>query len=416
MAKKRGSEIRAGIVVLLGLVVLGGALFIVSGGADRFRDKNLIPVLFLDSGGIAPGASVFLAGRRVGTVSNVEDREAKSPKGVLRTYVAVVVETNTDVKIPIDSRLTVSRSITNTVTMEIARGISKEFATEESVLYGSRLATFEEAIHNASELLNDARGAVKRVDGILLKVEGVVEEIDVKTMQGKANDFLDSLNRSGKKVETILADVKGPLDDTMQKALSGAGDLQALLAKVRADWEVLRPKVDASLDNMANATGRLDTIVKENRAGIRSIVQKIDDGVTRLSPAMQKLEETIFEMKGTVVEIRPQLRTGIASARRALQNFEGLTGDLKTAPWKLINKPTESDANEIKLYNAARLYVETAGRLEELTDDLETLKRLGLTEDEGTARTVDSILVKLEENLKEFQKRQKNLVDLMTKR
>ncbi len=416
MAKNRSSEIRAGIVVLVGLVILAGALFIVSGGADRFRDKNLISVLFLDSGGIAPGASVFLAGRRVGTVSSVGDREAKSPDGVERTYVDVVVETNTNVNIPVDSTITVSRSITNTVTMEIARGIAKEFATPKTTLYGERLATFEEAIHTASVLLDDARDAVQRVDTILVKVEKVVEDVDVKTMQGKANDFLDSLNRSGQKVETILGDVKEPLDDTMQKVLSGAGDLQGLLAKIRADWEVMRPKISGALDNAKNATARVDEIIKENRPGLRSIVQKIDDGATRLSPAMKKLEEMIFEMKGTVVEIRPQLRSGVASARRALQNFEGLTGDLKTAPWKLINKPTESDANEIKLYNAARLYVETAGKLQELTDDLETLKRLGLTEEPGTSRTVDSILKQLESNLKDFQKRQKSLVALMTKK
>ena len=414
MAKKRGAELKAGVVVLLGLVILVGAIFYVSGGADRFRDKKQVTVLFVNAGGISPGASVNLAGRLVGSVTKVEDRDAKLADGVDRTYVAVVVEVNEGVKIPVDSKFRVSRTITNTVTMEIERGVSKELANDKSALQGSRLATFEETIDNANNLLADGRNAVKRVDTILAKIEGIVGEVDVTTMQGKANDFLDSLNRSGKKVETLLDDVKGPIDDTMQKVLSGAGDLQGLLAKVRADWEVLQPKIARTLDNAESASGEIGAIVKENRPGIRSIVQKIDDGVTRLSPVMAKLEETIFEMKSTVVEVRPQLRAGVASARRALQNFEGLTGDLKTAPWKLINKPTESDANEIKLYNAARLYVETAGKLQELTDDLETLKRLGLADEPNTAKTVESILTQLETNLEEFQKRQKNLVDLMT--
>ncbi len=54
----RTTEFKAGIVVILGLAVLAFGLYLVSGGADQFRDKKRITVLFKNGGGISGGDAV----------------------------------------------------------------------------------------------------------------------------------------------------------------------------------------------------------------------------------------------------------------------------------------------------------------------------------------------------------------------
>ena len=48
----KSAEIRAGIVVLIALVILGAGLFIVSGGWERFEDKEFYTIHFPNAGGL----------------------------------------------------------------------------------------------------------------------------------------------------------------------------------------------------------------------------------------------------------------------------------------------------------------------------------------------------------------------------
>ena len=131
----------------------------------------------------------------------------------------------------------------------------------------------------------------------------------------------------------------------------------------------------------------------------------------RVAPVMDTIERLGRDLDETVVEIRPGLVRTIERAQKAMENFAATTEDLKTAPWKLVNKPSDKETDIVHLYNSSRLYVEAASQIQDNIQDLETLRRLGVLEDAGKADLVDRATARLEAALKDFETRQKRLYE-----
>jgi ABC-type transporter Mla subunit MlaD len=373
MAKNRSIEIKAGIVVLAGLIILALGMFLVSGGKQQFMEKAYYTILFVDAGGISAGDSVYLDGQKVGEVHETRRIERPDP-GANRVsrYIGVTIKINKKtgkgrpIVIPVDSEFIITQTITKIVSMEIASGSSTELAKDETVdlvgsddtmLQGERQKTFEQTVHKAGLLLDDARAMLKKVDGIIDDVATIVADIDVKRIQDNVNGVLVSVKNSAGKVETILDDAREPIRDTLQNAKGATGEFAGFARELRGDWPGMRGKVHGILDNGVELTGDARDIVRENRETIKSILQKLDDGMDRVGPALAKIETLGNELTGTIVEARPQLSGALRSARKAMENFEALTNDLKTAPWKLVNKPAGDEAAAVRVFGAAQMYV-----------------------------------------------------------
>jgi hypothetical protein len=73
-------------------------------------------------------------------------------------------------------------------------------------------------------------------------------------------------------------------------------------------------------------------------------------------------------------------------------------------------------SDDVHLYNAARLYIDAAGRINENIEDLDTLRRLGVLEDQDRADLVARTLQILQQSLKEFEERERKLVGLIQER
>ncbi len=85
MSRTSMREVRAGLVVLLGLVALGGLLTLAAGGPGFLTSRRVIDIVFKDGQGIRPGCPVRVAGIDAGRVTSVELGEYE---GVLHAHVA----------------------------------------------------------------------------------------------------------------------------------------------------------------------------------------------------------------------------------------------------------------------------------------------------------------------------------------
>ena len=126
------------------------------------------------------------------------------------------------------------------------------------------------------------------------------------------------------------------------------------------------------------------------------------------------MEDITRAANDAVLEMRPGLARSLAAASKASENFQALTEDLKTAPWKLINKPSDKESDDVHLYNAARNYVDAAGRVATAVQDLETLRKLGVLGDESRADLIERTLATMQEALAEFEANQKRFSTLIT--
>jgi len=413
----KSAEIRAGIVVLIALVILGAGLFIVSGGWERFEDKEHYTIHFPNAGGLGKGDTVLLAGQKAGYVQKVDNMAPPVRRdGKLQRLVAVTVEIRPGSEIPIDSTFEISKTITNIATLHIERGDAKELADEDTKLFGRRRATFDETVDSAKQKLDTAEDAIREFKGLMTDAREKFADLDFARIQSKIDGILDTIQRAVTEIETAVGSEEGLVREALVDLKATAANLKEFSAALKGDWPEIEGKVQTVLDNVRDASADLKGILKENRPDVRVLVQNVKDASHRIAPLLEAFESAGKEAKEAVVELRPELVRAVKTAKKALANFEAVTEDLKTAPWKLINKPSDEESDDVHLYNAARLYVDAAGRISENIEDLDTLRRLGALEDPERAELVAETLGILQRSLKEFAERERKLVDLMRTR
>jgi ABC-type transporter Mla subunit MlaD len=401
------AEIRAGIVVLIGLVILAIGLYLVSGGGDRFTDKSRLTIHFRDAGGIGGGADVFVAGQKAGEVTTLET-VMFTHEGARGRWVAVTIEIRKDLEIPIDSSFRISKSITNVVQMNIDYGTNNTLARETTEgLVGRRLANVDELVDSYQQLAGVARQGAEEFNALIKTAHEKVKQIDIEGMQGQARELLTALQDTATELRGVVKDNRERIDHVIV-------NIDDITTSFKADWGTMNGKVQGILDDTREAAGEIKGILKENREGLKSIVQQLDDGMRRLAPALAQIETIGRAANDAVVEMRPELNRSLAAASKAFENFQALTEDLRTAPWKLINKPSGKESDDVHLYNAARLYVDAAGDVAAAIQDLETLRRLGVLGDAQRADLLEKTLTAMQEALAEFEANQERFTSMIS--
>ena len=128
-----------------------------------------------------------------------------------------------------------------------------------------------------------------------------------------------------------------------------------------------------------------------------------------------KIDDLSAELSDTVKEARDPLLSALRRGSRAMSHFEEATIDLKSAPWKLIKKPSGSELNRQYFYNAAEIYMRAAIEVRSAVDDLATLKRLGALGEEASRATVDRATKRLNDAVDEMQAQESTIKDALAK-
>jgi len=412
-ARSKGAEVKAGIVVLIGLAILAAGMFWVSGGSEQFEDKAYYTVYFENGGQIASGHTVYLAGQKAGSVTGVGivDLERGGKK---KPHVAVEIKVGKDDRIYEDCEFGISQTVTGIVSMRVDYGDESEtLATSKSMLFGKRLDTFEEAIDKGSRLLDTAGEGLEEFNALLSDARKQVNALDLARIQGKVEGVLDKADSAAGNADELLTTVKADWSDKMQPKIQETLDNTAdLTGRVKKDWsEALEPRLEKALDHGDEFLVEARDVVRDNRERIKSIFQQADDAMRRVPKVLATIETMTRNLDRTVTEVRPKLVKTMDRAKGAMANFQAVTEDLKTAPWKLVNKPSDDESDAVHLYNASRLYVEAASRIGDNLEDIETLERLGALEDPESKELVEKVLQSLNRSLDEFELRQRRLID-----
>jgi ABC-type transporter Mla subunit MlaD len=407
----KSAEFKTGMVVLLGIVILVIGLFLVSGGFDQLRPKRDYTAYFRDGGSVSAGAAVFLGGQRAGTVKSVEVVTKQIESKELR-FIAVTVELYADLDVPSDSVFSISKTITGTVTVNIASGDSATLADSKTDFFGRTPDTFEQVVSKAGELLREAQAGVEEFAALMRDARGLVAKVDIDGIQQRIDTILARIESAAGTIDEIVRAAREPVRGVLTKAEATVGNFEDLSAQLKRDWpESLHPRVQAVLDEVKALAADARTLVAENRETIKAVLQNFEDASRRVAPILVRLESLSKNLDETVIEVRPELAATLQNARRAMGNFESLTEDLKTAPWKLINKPSDKESDAVHIYNAARLYVDAAGRIADNIESLDSLRKLGVLDDPSKKDLIERALSQLQDSLGDFEARQKRLAD-----
>lgn len=297
------NEIRTGLLVVLSVAIVVGVLLYLS-APGLFTPMRTFHIYFDNASGIEPGATVYLAGRKVGRVTRLFSPVpiAQRPKVPGGEKFEVLIDVDVEQKAEIFKNVTV-RMLQYGVLSELVIDFTSGDATSGFAENGYYYVGIRDP------------GITEAVPAILEKIDPVVKS---------ATDTLNELRHTAKNLSDLTGEDSEfnlalirfrTLGDNLVKLSADDGELHRTLANVQAltgpDGELAK-----SLANVNQFT----TDLTNN--------QDIDQTLENLQRASARLDRTIDQLG-------PQF--GAIST-----NLEQMTDTLKRQPWRLIYPTTKT--------------------------------------------------------------------------
>lgn len=299
MKEYRSSEIKAGCMVVVSIVLLIAFLITIS-GLDLFKKTKIYYARFKNTSGLEVGSLVRYGGFEVGRIKEVKIADDDN------SFIQFTIEIEDKVPVKEDSEVIIT-----------SIGIMGEYYIEISTGSPQSKLMADGSLLNCSEVM-PLMMITKSVDKL---TEQLSETID------SVNRLLGSENQV--QINQILVNLNRLLEDNQQTVSSMMGNMDAILA------------------NINNMGTRVDTLLLENQDGIAHSIQHLEatleqskQMITEFQQTMANVNQMLISQNGTYDEIMENMS-------RTSRNLDDFTRTIKDKPWSLVRKsaPKERKIN-----------------------------------------------------------------------
>jgi phospholipid/cholesterol/gamma-HCH transport system substrate-binding protein len=324
-------EVKAGLVILGSLLVLGLLVLGVS-GISLWERHDTYTVRLRSSGGLDERAAVRLGGLRIGSVLGMRI----PPEDTSQVEITLGVGRGT--AIPQGTWATVA---TLGLLGDAFLQLTTERHTEQRLPPGSRIPSREPA--TIADLLQRLQGVAGRAEGVLGEI-GTLFTRDLGPLLARAQGltiaaesaivrlggFISPANQE--RVEHILADLDRTVTET-------AGTLRGTLEQVAV-----------TVQRADGTVALVHDLVDENRADVRESVRRVREDLGQVGGVLTRLEGVLSSAETTLASVRRLLERAdaavgdnrdrldetMANLERSSQNLKELTKQLKERPWSVL--------------------------------------------------------------------------------
>ncbi|MBV8143067.1 MAG: MCE family protein [Verrucomicrobia bacterium] len=278
------NEVRTGLMVLLTLgLAVTAVLYISSPGL--FRPLKSFQVYFDDAAGIKPGAAVLLAGRKIGTVAEIQSPVPinERPEHKLSYEAMVRVQVAQDAQIYKETTVTMRTfGLLTELVIDFTNGDPDSGLAETNAKFVARrspdlaevgpviIQKLEPALKQSEATLAELQKTSHNLtmltaqDSVLtgtLKSFGAVGE-NLKTITAKGGG-LDSAVVSFNSVLYDLKEITGPLekDNNLEKTLvnfqAASSQLKVILDSVEKTMDTALPRLNLIITDLSQLSGKL---------------------------------------------------------------------------------------------------------------------------------------------------------------
>ena len=294
-----------GAVVLVGFVLLLGALVMITG---RGGASTAYYTHYHNVTGLRFGAPVFYEGYRIGQVGAITPE--RTAKGV--SY-KIEIDVRKDWPIPKDSlaKLTATGLLAD-VAIGISEGSAKEMAAPGSELSGRETADIFAAVNElAGEMTeltrNQIAPLIKNLSEHVDSIASVLDQNTPKLVQ-QMHVLLERLNVASDNVNDLLK-----------------ADNRQALTQILANTRDMTKELRATQEKLDDALSQLDSIAKENRPGVRETVDNMRSIMAALSGRIDSISQHI---------------------EAASRNFDEFAREVRKSPNRLLLAPKGDKVEE----------------------------------------------------------------------
>ena len=286
----RSSEIKAGIFVLICLLILIGFMVVIV-GLTTLEDKDVYRTRFVFVGGIVRGATVRYAGVEVGRVTDLTFPGDGDP----RVEVYMEVTKGTPIK-------TDSKAFLSTIGLMGAYYIEIKTGSVDAPMLPS---------------------------GDLIPSEDVTS---LSQMSGTLNEVTDEGTELLRQINALLN------QETRRHISEMIASLHQITATSANNMEQLFVNLNALTEQLESTTSVLNGVLAANDSVISSSLVMLNDILEQSKVTIDKLNITLSDMDHALVQNTDEYQEFLKNLSTVSLNLNSFTQSIKEQPWTLVRK------------------------------------------------------------------------------
>ena len=352
MATERQLQFRVGLLVLVSLGI-GGWLVVQFGDLKQLLHKRYVLAIHFDSGsGLYPTAPVTLTGLTVGTVRAVQLDEKRG--GVVAT-----IEVREEIRIPVDSKAIIIRSILGETVVEITPGrerdllkpggrIEGQLAVDPLEMVQRMEGRVVEVLTALGETTREWQLVAKNVNGLMETNRGNLGQV-VERAAESLYEFTSTMKHANELLASANKVVGNPaaqqaLQETLIAMPKLVNETQRTIAETRNAVASSRQVLDSVNKNLVNLTQVTEPIGKRGD----QMVAKLDSSLTNLDQLlgeMNRFAKLVNTKDGSLQKFAsdPSLYDNLDRSSQSLavllRNIEPVLRDMREFSDKVARNP-----------------------------------------------------------------------------
>lgn len=272
---KKSDEIRAGVFILIGLIITAAAIFVLGQEREIFSDQEEFLTTFSDVKGLSEGAPVRLGGITVGRVSEIGF--SKDPSDI-RVHVKLLVNVDYLDRLRSDSAISIeTQGLLGDRFLTITPGTDKNLIAPGSEVKSSEAPDLAQVLSKAGEVVDNTVKISRNV-----------------------NDFIDTLKKDSLDDISRAANSLANLSDQIEK---GDGLLHRLIYS-KKDGEIIMKGVSEATE----ALGDISTQIQSGKGFLHSLIY--DPAGSELVTALADASKNIAITSASVSDLADKIRNG----------------------------------------------------------------------------------------------------------
>ena len=272
---EHANEVRVGITLTVaGLLLVAGILWL--GGFSFGENRYVFSIMFTEVAGLVAGDKVTVAGIDAGEILSLK----LAPFG----KVVAEVEVDNDIRIPIDSRISVaSYGLIGAKVISVRPGGSDVYVKQGTVVQGVYEKGLGDVVHEMGEALTGIQAVLKSADEILTDQEG--KDL-VKSALVNANAASFDLRQATADLSVMATELRafvsekkdpaGEAIDAMETAIVGFAEVTGQLKTISASLDSIVRRVEGGEGTLGKLVNE-DQVHDEFLAAIKEVRELVAD-------------------------------------------------------------------------------------------------------------------------------------------
>ena len=332
------SELRVGLFVLVGLLILAVAIFYVT-GAGVFGPKYRLKTYLPEVSGLATGAPVRLDGVEIGNVEriNIVPRESgKPPDRMHNIEVVMKLDRRYQSDVLTDSVATaVTEGLLGNRYINVQRGYTGTPLKDGQAIPGTEEKAIKEVVERSADVLANLKALSGDVQDLIAGVQEGKGTLGKLLTDDRAYNHLNSILAKGDEIATNIQSGQGTVgrllmkDEMADKIQNTVDQLNTMLADLRAQKGTLGKLLyDPTLyDEAKKALDNGNGMIGDIRAGKGTLGKLATD-----ETLYNKLRDTSSNLSEATSKLNRNDNTAgkLFSDPQLYDNLTGLTADMRT--------------------------------------------------------------------------------------